>query len=380
MKRILSQVELPTQTRATFSSQQSGIGQANIVIIGCGGAGNNTVDRLMKIGIRGARCIAINTDQQHLNAIQAHEKLLIGKNLTRGLGAGGQPDIGRSAAEESQTDLNALLRKGDLVFITCGMGGGTGTGSAPIVAEIAKNNGAIVVGVITMPFEAEMGRIQKAKEGVKILRNFVDTLVMIDNNRLLEIAADLPITEAFSLADEVLATMVKGITETISLPSLINLDYADIRTILTSGGVAIVGIGEGDDPHHRIEEAIDDALNSPLLEFDISGAQGALIHVTGGDDLTLVETTKVANLVTERMDPNAMVIWGARVDPNMTGAVRVMLLITGVKSSQLLGNSNNRFLSTDFACNSGRNRPNLADEFFNISEIRSINEENLNLF
>ena len=380
MKRILSQVEIPKQSRTPFSSQQPGIGQANIIIIGCGGAGNNTVDRLMKIGIRGARCIAINTDQQHLNAIQAHEKLLIGKNLTRGLGAGGQPDIGRSAAEESQNDLTGLLRKGDLVFITCGMGGGTGTGSAPIVAEIAKNNGAIVVGVITMPFEAEMGRIQKAKEGVKILRNFVDTLVMIDNNRLLEIAADLPITEAFSLADEVLATMVKGITETISLPSLINLDYADIRTILTSGGVAIVGIGEGDDPHHRIEEAIDDALNSPLLEFDISGAQGALIHVTGGDDLTLVETTKVANLVTERMDPNAMVIWGARVDPNMTGAVRVMLLITGVKSSQLLGNSNNRFLSTDFAGKSGRNRPNLADEFFNISEIRSINEENLNLF
>ncbi|UYP46371.1 Cell division protein FtsZ 1 [Candidatus Lokiarchaeum ossiferum] len=380
MKRILSHVEIPKQSRAPFSSQQPGIGQANIIIIGCGGAGNNTVDRLMKIGIRGARCIAINTDQQHLNAIQAHERLLIGKNLTRGLGAGGQPDIGRSAAEESQNDLTGLLRKGDLVFITCGMGGGTGTGSAPIVAEIAKNNGAIVVGVITMPFEAEMGRIQKAKEGVKILRNFVDTLVMIDNNRLLEIAADLPITEAFSLADEVLATMVKGITETISLPSLINLDYADIRTILTSGGVAIVGIGEGDDPQHRIEEAIDDALNSPLLEFDISGAQGALIHVTGGDDLTLVETTKVANLVTERMDPNAMVIWGARVDPNMTGAVRVMLLITGVKSSQLLGNSNNRFLSTDFAGKSGRTRPNLADEFFNISEIRSINEENLNLF
>ena len=173
---------------------------------------------------------------------------MIGKNVTRGLGAGGQPEIGKVAAEESQAEINEVLQNGDLVFITCGMGGGTGTGSAPVVAEIAKRNGAIVVGVITLPFKAEMGRMQKAKEGIKVLRNYVDTLVVIDNNRLLEIAADLPIIEAFSLADEVLATMVKGITETISLPSLINLDYADIRTVLSSGGVAIVGIGKGTSP------------------------------------------------------------------------------------------------------------------------------------
>lgn len=370
-------VNMNTKKADLFKSE---IGQANILILGLGGAGNNTIDRLMKIGIRGARCIAINTDRQHLEAVHAHFKLLIGSNLTRGLGAGGRPEVGRQAAEESRQDLEKILMDSDLVFITCGMGGGTGTGSAPIVAQIAKNQGAIVVGVITMPFQAEMKRVTRAKDGVNALKNYVDTLVLIDNNRLLEIAADLPITEAFSLADEVLATMVKGITETISLPSLINLDYADIRTILSSAGMAIVGIGEGDDPRHRVEDAIEDALNSPLLDFDISGAKGALIHVSGGNDLTLVETTRVADLITERMDPNAQVIWGARVDPNLTGILRVMLLITGVKSPQMMGNSNVSFIKPEFAQQMEFQKPSLADDFFNISEIRSINEENLNLY
>jgi cell division protein FtsZ len=378
MKKNFPQQNPVTKIPNTSNPIQNGLGHANILIIGCGGAGNNTIDRMMKIGIRGAQCIAINTDQQHLNNVQAHVKLLIGRNLTRGLGAGGSPEIGKAAAEESSQEINEIVQNGDLVFITAGMGGGTGTGSAPIVAELAKKNGAIVVGVITLPFKAEMGRMQKAKEGIKTLKNHLDTLVIIDNNRLLEIAADLPIVEAFSLADEVLATMVKGITETISLPSLINLDYADIRTILTSGGMAIVGIGEGTDPHKRVEEAIEDALKSPLLEFDISGAKGALIHITGGNDLTLIETTKVANIITEKMDPNANVIWGARVDPNLVGVIRVMLLITGVKSPQVFGNSKgfiNKPLNT-----SSNNRPSLADEFFKVKEIKSINSENLTLY
>lgn len=379
MKPVFTNVNLINKNTSVQNQFPNTLGYANIMIVGCGGAGNNTVDRMMKIGIRGAQCIALNTDQQHLNIIQANQKLLIGKTITRGLGAGGQPEIGKTAAEESRQEISNILQNGDLVFVTCGMGGGTGTGSAPIVAEIAKKNGAIVVGVITLPFKAEMGRMQKAKEGIKILRNFVDTLVVIDNNRLLEIAADLPLVEAFSLADEVLATMVKGITETISLPSLINLDYADIRTILTSGGVAIVGIGEGSDPKKRVEEAIEDALKSPLLEFDISGAKGALIHITGGNDLTLIETTKIANIVTERMDPNAMVIWGARVDPTLTGSVRVMLLITGVKSSQVFGTNSRSFINKSVS-NILPNQPSLADEFFKINEIKSINQENLNLF
>jgi cell division protein FtsZ len=370
MKRFMTQ---STNITITPKPAQNVIGQANIIIVGCGGAGNNTIDRMMKIGIKGARCVAINTDQQHLDSIQAHEKLLIGRNLTRGLGAGGQPEIGKQAAEESRNDIGDLIHQGDLVFITCGMGGGTGTGSAPVVAEIAKLSGAIVVGVITLPFKAEMGRLKKAKNGIKILRNFVDTLVIIDNNQLLEIAADLPLVEAFSLADEVLATMVKGITETISVPSLINLDFADIRTILTAGGVAIVGIGEGSDPQKRIEEAIEDALNSPLLEFDISGAKSALIHITGGEDLTLNETTKAANILTEKMDENANVIWGARVDPALNGLTRVMLLITGVKSPQVIGSPNQIFMTNQTNGMKNQSIPSLADDLFQISEIKSIN-------
>lgn len=379
MKRFLTSSELPSQKKPnTFKRNQ--IGHANIIIVGCGGAGNNTVDRLMKIGINGCHCIAINTDQQHLESIKADEYLLIGPDTTRGLGAGGHPDIGRSAAEESREEINGILQNGDLIFITAGMGGGTGTGSAPIVAEIAKEQGAIVVAVISMPFQAEMDRMQKAREGISFLRNYVDTLVILDNERLIQIAADLPIEEAFSLADEVLATMVKGITETISLPSLINLDYADVRSVLTSGGVAIVGIGEGLDPKNRVEEAINDALNSPLLEFDISGSKAALIHVSGGKDLTLIETTAVARSITQRMDPTAQVIWGARVDSALNGVLRVMLLITGIKSQQVLGNSSNRFLSNSFSSKNGIGNPSLADDFFNIHEIKTINEESLNIF
>jgi len=269
--------------RKNAVKKESGsIGYANIKIFGCGGAGNNTVDRLMKIGIQGAKCVSINTDRQHLDMNDSNIKVLIGKNLTRGLGAGGNPEVGRAAAEESREELTELLRGADLVFITCGEGGGTGTGSAPIVAEIAKLEGAIVVGVVTLPFETEIGRIDKAQKGLEQLKQYVDTLVVIDNNRLLDIAPNLPIIEAFSVADEVLATMVKGITETISLPSLINLDFADVRTILSTGGVAIVGVGESNAKEGRVEQAINDALDSPLLDVSIEGAKGALIHICGG--------------------------------------------------------------------------------------------------
>ncbi|MHA1699645.1 MAG: cell division protein FtsZ [Promethearchaeota archaeon] len=321
------------------------IGAAKIIIIGTGGAGNNTIDRLMKIGIQGATCIAINTDQQHLDFIEAHEKLLIGKKITRGLGAGGHPEVGAAAAEESREDIRELVDGADLIFITCGEGGGTGSGSAPVIGEIAKQAGAIVVGVVTLPFKSEGIRVEKARKAVRELRENVDTLVVIDNNKLLEIAPDLPIEDAFSIADEVLATMVKGITETIALPSLINLDYADVRTTLCSGGVAIVGIGESDEPNDKARKAIDDAFSSPLLEVDITGAKGALIHVTGGRSMTLRDANEVANIIREKLDPKAMVIWGARVDPTLGDTLRVMLLVTGVKSPQVLGPIENRFLN-----------------------------------
>ena len=354
--------------RDVIQTRQEKMGYANIKIVGCGGAGNNTINRLMKIGIKGAKCVAINTDRQHLDSIDSHIKILIGKNLTRGLGAGGNPEVGRAAAEESREDLTKVLKDTDLAFITCGEGGGTGTGSAPIVAEIAKLEGAIVVGVVTIPFETEIGRIEKAKEGLNLLKQYADTLVVIDNNRLLEIAPDLPIIEAFSVADEVLASMVKGITETISLPSLINLDFADVRTILSTGGVAIVGVGESNGKEHRVEEAINDALNLPLLDVNIDGAKGALIHVCGGNDMTLAEANSVAQKIYGKMDVNnSMVIWGARVSDEFNGYLRVMLLITGIQSPQIFGN--NQGTQSDLNQNYRPSKVGLSDDIFGIGEI-----------
>ncbi|UCE11914.1 MAG: cell division protein FtsZ [Candidatus Thorarchaeota archaeon] len=311
------------------------MGQARIVVVGCGGAGNNTIKRLMTIGVQGAECVAINTDKQHLAVTTAHRKLLIGEKTTRGLGAGGYPHVGRAAAEESTQQISELLRDADLVFIAAGMGGGTGTGSAPVVADIAKKNDAIVVGVVTMPFDLERNRMDKAKSGLARLQENTDTTVVIDNQKLMELVPDLPLEEAFGVADEVLAGFVKGITETIALPSLINLDYADVRSIICNGGVALVGIGEatGSD---RAEEAIRNALNSPLLEVEWGGATGALIHITGGPDMSLAEANNVGDQVSKKMSEEATVIWGARVDPRLTGMLRVMLILTGVKSPQLL--------------------------------------------
>ncbi|RDE17459.1 MAG: cell division protein FtsZ [Candidatus Thorarchaeota archaeon] len=314
------------------------MGQARIVVVGCGGAGNNTVKRLMTIGVQGAECVAINTDRQHLAVTTAHRKLLIGERITRGLGAGGYPHVGQAAAEESIPQLTELLRDADLVFIAAGMGGGTGTGSAPVIAEIAKKNDAIVVGVVTMPFDLERTRIDKAKAGLARLQENADTVVVIDNQKLMELVPDLPLEEAFGVADEVLAGMVKGITETITMPSLINLDYADVRSIICNGGVALVGLGEATG-QKRAEAAIQNALNSPLLEVDWNGATGALIHITGGPDMSLAEANNVGEMISKKLSTDANVIWGARVDPRLSGLLRVMLILTGVKSPQLLPRS-----------------------------------------
>jgi cell division protein FtsZ len=371
-------------------------GKARIIVIGAGGAGNNTVNRLMTLGIQGAECIALNTDKQHLDFVKSHKKVLIGEMITRGLGAGGYPEVGAAAADESRDLIKSNLHDSDLVFIAAGMGGGTGTGSAPIVAEIAKDCGAIVVGVVTMPFRVEKARIEKARIGLEKLQKYADTVVVIDNNRLLEIAPQLPIDRAFSVADEVLANMVKGITETITLPSLINLDYADVRSIMSNGGVALVGLGEAStksgketsslsyysssksktQPRSRAEQAVKNALDSPLLEIDYEGATGALIHVVGGEDLTLEEANYVAEIITERMDPKSMVIWGARVDPTMNGDLRVMLILTGVRSPQLLGNiqkNKNRAFQMNY-------RDRLANEFpYGFEGVSNIDIDDLGL-
>lgn len=337
MKSFIDSAREHSHTERGSSSARD-VGQARIIVVGCGGAGNNTVKRLMTIGVQGAECIAINTDRQHLAVTTAHRKLLIGERITRGLGAGGYPHVGKAAAEESTGQLTELLRDADLVFIAAGMGGGTGTGSAPVVAEIAKNNDAIVVGVVTMPFSLERTRIDKAKAGLARLQENVDTAVVIDNQKLMELVPDLPLEEAFGVADEVLANMVKGITETITMPSLINLDYADVRSIICNGGVALVGLGEATGSE-RAHDAIKNALNSPLLEVEWSGATGALIHITGGPDMSLAEANKVGEIVSEKMSLDANVIWGARVDPRLGGVLRVMLILTGVKSPQLLPRS-----------------------------------------
>jgi cell division protein FtsZ len=257
------------------------------------------------------------------------------------LGTGGFPELGAAAAEESRQDLIALLHDVDLLFIAAGLGGGTGTGAAPIIAEIAKQHGAIVVCTVTTPFTIEGSRIDRANRGLQRLRRYADTVIVIDNNKLLEIAHDLPIDEAFSVADEILASMVKGVTETISLPSLINLDFADVRSILAGGGVALVGLGEAASSdaadYDRISEAVRNALHSPLLgSLSIEGASGALIHVIGGPDLSLDEATRVAKVITNQMRQDAKIIWGARIVPDFTGYIRILLIVTGLEGTSAL--------------------------------------------
>jgi cell division protein FtsZ len=334
----LSKLVSDATQRQTRNSPRYSKPGARIMVAGVGGGGNNTINRLVQIGIQGAECIAVNTDQQHLDYVRSHKKMLIGKTITRGLGTGGFPELGAAAAEESRQDLTNLLRGVDLLFIAAGLGGGTGTGAAPVIAEIAKQNGAIVVCTVTTPFTIEGARIDKAHRGLQRLRRYADTVIVIDNNKLLEIARDLPIDEAFSVADEILASMVKGVTETISLPSLINLDFADVRSVLAGGGVALVGLGEATKSEtkgkDRISEAVKNALHSPLLgDLSVKGATGALIHVIGGPDLSLDEATRVADVVTRQMRHDARIIWGARIISDFAGYVRVLLIVTGLEGN-----------------------------------------------
>lgn len=317
------------------------VGHANIKVIGCGGAGNNVVSWLYKKGIKGAEIIACNTDQQHLNFTDADRKFLLGRDSTRGLGAGGFPEKGAEAAQESLTEIKESLRGSDMVFVCAGMGGGTGTGSAPIVASVAKDNGAIVIGTVTMPFKIERARVDKAEFGLQQLRQVCDTVIVIDNNRLVQIAGNLPLQQAFAVANELVSTMIKGIVETIAVPSLVNLDFADVKAIMTNGGVAVIGVGASD-TNNRVEEAVTGALSNPLLDVSYEGASGAIIHMHGGPDMTLDEINRVGEMVTESMDEDANVIWGARVTEDMKGKLTVMTIITGVKSPWILGKTDKR--------------------------------------
>jgi cell division protein FtsZ len=312
------------------------VGQANIKVIGAGGAGNNMVSWLYKKGIKGAEILACNTDKQHLMITEADKKFLIGKELTRGLGCGGFPEKGAEAAKESMSEVKEAMKGSDMVFVCAGMGGGTGTGSAPVIAQVAKDTGAIVIGTVTMPFKIERARVDKAEFGLQQLRQVSDTVIVIDNNRLVQIAGNLPVQQAFAVANELVATMIKGIVETIAIPSLVNLDYADVKAIMTNGGVAAIGVGSSD-TNNRVEEAVKGALSNPLLDISYEGATGALIHVSGGADMTLEDINKVGELVTESLDEDANVIWGARVCDDLKGKLVVMTIITGVKSPWILG-------------------------------------------
>src|SRR3989344_5246573 len=327
--------------QAAQSVPQQEVGKANIKVIGVGGAGNNMVNWLYKKGVKGAEIIACNTDQQHIDITEADKKFLIGRNVTRGLGCGGYPNKGTDAAQETINEIKEALRGSDMVFVCAGMGGGTGTGAAPVVARVAKENDAIVIGTVTMPFNIERVRIDKAEFGLQELRQVTDTVIVIDNNRLVAIAGNLPVQQAFAVANELIATMIRGIVETIAIPSLVNLDYADVKAIMTDGGVAAIGVGSAD-TSNKVDEAVRGALTNPLLDISYQGATGALIHVEGGGDLTLEDVSRIGDLVTESLDKDANVIWGARINENMKGKLRVMAIIAGVTSPYILGRTDKR--------------------------------------
>jgi len=309
--------------------------KAKIRVVGCGGGGCNTINRMTEVGILGAETIAVNTDAQDLLKVKADRKILIGKKLTRGLGAGSDPSVGEASAQESIEDLADILSDSDLVFITCGMGGGTGTGSAPVVAELVKDRKALTIGVVTLPFSVEgKKRIENAMHGLANLRQNADTVIVIPNDKILEIAPDLPINAAFKVADEVLTNAVKGITEMITKPGLINLDFADLRTILERGGAAMIGLGEssseGANSDSRALEAVENALTSPLLDVDITNAGRALINVVGGSDMTLREAEMIVEAVSAKISSNAHIIWGAMIDDSIPkNHIQAMVVIAG---------------------------------------------------
>lgn len=310
---------------------------ARIKVCGVGGAGNNTINRITEIGVKGAEIIALNTDAQDLLYANAKKKILIGREITGGLGAGSQPRIGEEAAKENESEIRKALQESDLVFVTCGLGGGTGTGAAPVIADVAKKVGALVVGVVTLPFAMEgQKRYENAVVGLEKLENIVDTLIVIPNDKLLELAPDLPLQTAFKVVDEILANAVKGIAELITKAGLVNLDFADVRTVMGKGGVALIGVGESDSDNRAVE-AVEKAINNPLLDVDISGANGALINICGGPNMTLEEARKIVETISDKLDPDAKVIWGAQISEDMDETIRTLLIVTGVRSTQIFG-------------------------------------------
>ncbi|MCH7568220.1 MAG: cell division protein FtsZ [Nanoarchaeota archaeon] len=309
-----------------------------IKVVGIGGGGGNSVSRMKEIGIKGCEVIAMNTDAQDLLYTNSDHKILIGRELTNGLGAGSNPKIGEEAARESEQEIRKKLSNSDMIFITCGLGGGTGTGAAPIVAEIAKKQGALVIGVVTLPFTVEgQKRIENAQYGLERMESVTDTLIVIPNDKLLELAPELPLHTAFKVADEILTNAVKGIAELITSSGLVNLDFADVKAVMSNGGVSLIGIGESDVSENRALEAVDRAINNPLLDVNIEDAGGALVNIIGGPDMSLDEYKIVMEAVGNKISPDAKIISGAQISADMEKSIKVMLIVTGVKSSQILG-------------------------------------------
>lgn len=312
---------------------------AKIKVVGVGGGGNNSLSRMREIGIKGGELIAINTDAQDLLYTNADKKILIGKELTQGMGAGSNPKVGEEAAKESASEIKKKLEGSDMIFITCGLGGGTGTGAAPVVSQIAKKQGALTIGVVTLPFTIEgQKRIENAMDGLERMERMVDTLIVIPNDKLLELAPDLPLHTAFKISDEILTNAVKGTTELVTTSGLVNLDFADIKAVMVNGGVSLIGLGESDSENRAID-AVTKAIENPLLDVDICDAQGALVNIIGGPDMSLEECKSIIESVGSKLSPSAKLIWGAQISPDMEKTIRVLLIVTGVKSTQIIGRS-----------------------------------------
>lgn len=310
-------------------------GTATIKVIGVGGAGNNAVNRMIDMGIKGVDFIAVNTDRQALQTSKANTKIQIGEKITRGLGAGANPDIGAQSAEESKSEIAEVLRGADMVFVTAGMGGGTGTGAAPIVASTAKEMGILTIGVVTKPFTFEgKKRLSQAERGIESLKGKVDTLVVIPNDKLLQIIdRKTSIIEAFKMADDILRQGVQGISDLIAIPGLVNLDFADVKTIMLNQGMAHMGVGKAAG-ENRAEDAAKEAIQSPLLETSIEGAKGVIINITGGEDLGLHEVNTAAELVQRSVDPEANIIFGTVTDPNMSDEIQITVIATGFEKNE----------------------------------------------
>ncbi len=307
-----------------------------ISVIGVGGAGCNCVNRIYSGGIKSARTLAVNTDGKHLNMIGAHKKILIGRTVTRGLGAGGDASVARKCAEVDHNMLRDEVGENELVFLCAGMGGGTGGGASAPIAQMAKDQGATVVAMVTYPFALERVRIKKAQQSLNELVEVCDTVVVIDNNRLAEYAPNLPINKAFELADSITTRAVSGISDTIMFPSLINVDYADVKSVMDGGGLSMISLGKGSG-HNKVVDVVKDTLEHPLLDVDYEGAKGCLIHLEGGQDLSLGDAIAAGESLTASFDDSSNIKMGARINPALNDAISMTAIITGVKSPYILG-------------------------------------------